>query len=296
MVDTHIFFVADGARLEWQSWLLAASLAEAHAGHTGVHLYAYASADWLPQVGPVTRAIYAATGVELRPLPPAPDWAKPYPHGNKIIAATDRRGDGRAIFLDTDMVCLKPLTALSDLPETHIAAAPEGRPTWGPDERWDRAYAHFGLPMPEARIRLLRGSRPLHVPYFNAGLVAMPEGPGPDGARFADRWLETALAFDRDCAIAYKRPWLDQITLPLTMARFGYTAHVLEESWNHSLSHRGSAIADTPYAHILHYHRCRFLEEAPQWPGLRDRFLDLVPEAHRDAARQGLRDLGLTAL
>ena len=29
MTETHIFFVADGARLERQSWLLAASLAQA---------------------------------------------------------------------------------------------------------------------------------------------------------------------------------------------------------------------------------------------------------------------------
>ena len=35
MADTHIFFVADGARLELQSWLLAASLAQAHDGAGG---------------------------------------------------------------------------------------------------------------------------------------------------------------------------------------------------------------------------------------------------------------------
>jgi len=294
MADTHIFFVADGARLEWQSWLLAASLAQAHDGRDGVHLYAYAGPDWLPQIGPVTRAIYTEAAVDLRPLPLAPDWAKPYPHGNKIVAATDRRGAGRGIFLDTDMICLRPLTDLSDLPDTHVAAAPEGRPTWGPDDRWQRAYEHFGLPLPAERVRLMRGKRPEHLPYFNAGLVAMPETARADGKRFADHWLETALDFDHRCAIAHKRPWLDQITLPLTMARFGYTAHVLDESWNHALSHRGSAIADTPDVHVLHYHRCMFLEAAPQWPGILDRFFDLVPSGHRAAARDGLRELGLT--
>jgi len=294
MADTHIFFVADGARLEWQSWLLAASLAQAHEGQAGVHLYAYASPDWLAQVGPVTKSIYRETGVDLRPLPPLPDWAKPYPHGNKIVAATDTRGAGRSIFLDTDMVCLKPLTALADLPDTHVAAAPEGRPTWGPEDRWQRAYDHFNLPLPEARVRLLRGARPEHLPYFNAGLVAMPEAPQPDGKRFADHWLETALDFDRECSIANKRPWLDQITLPLTMARFGYSAHVLDESWNYSLSHRGSSIETTPDAHILHYHRSRFLEAAPQWPGILQRFFETLPKSHHPAARTGLRELGLT--
>jgi hypothetical protein len=258
-----------------------------------VRLYAYASPDWLPQVSPVTHAIYAATGVELRPLPPPPAWAKPYPHGNKIVAATDRRGDGRAIFLDTDMVCLQPLTALSALPDTHVAAAPEGRPTWGPDERWERAYAHYDLPMPAASVRLLRGHRPLHVPYFNAGLVAMPEAPGPDGRRFADHWLDTALDFDHRCGIANKRPWLDQITLPLTLARFGYDTEVLGESWNYSLSFRGADLARTPDAHILHYHRFRYLAGAPQWPALRARLIDRVPPAQRDAVVAWLADSAL---
>lgn len=57
MGKTHIFFVADGERLEVQSWILAASLAHAHAGQADVHLYAYASPEWLPRIGPVTRAV-----------------------------------------------------------------------------------------------------------------------------------------------------------------------------------------------------------------------------------------------
>lgn len=296
MTETHIFFVAEGERLEWQSWLLAASLAQAHEGEEAVHLYAYAGQDWLAEVKPVTKSIYRKAGVELRPLPPPPEWAKPYPHGNKIVAATDSRGAGRQVFLDTDMVCLKPLTALAQLPDSHVAAAPEGRPTWGPDDRWQRAYDHFGLPVPAERVRLLRGKRPEHLPYFNAGLVAMSDAQGPDGKTFAEHWLETATDFDHNCSIAHKRPWLDQITLPLTMARFGYTAHVLDESWNHSLSHRGSAIAETPDAHILHYHRSRFLEAAPQWPGIRDRFFELVPKSRHAEAKRGLRELGLTRL
>jgi hypothetical protein len=209
------------------------------------------------------------------------------------VAATDWRGPGRSIFLDTDMVCLKPLTDLAALSDSHVAAAPEGRPTWGPEDRWARAYAHFGLPVPADRVRLLRGQRPEHLPYFNAGLVAMPEAPQADGKRFAMHWLETALDFDHRCKIAGKRPWLDQITLPLTVARFGYRAHVLDESWNYGLSYRGRDILRTPDAHILHYHRFRFLEAAPQWPGIRGRFLDILPKAHHGAAQSALAVAGL---
>jgi hypothetical protein len=97
-------------------------------------------------------------------------------------------------------------------------------PTWGGgDDRWDRAYAHFGLPYPTERVRLLRGRKKQFVPYFNAGFVAFPDRPEAEGQpRFADRWVETALDLDHNCRIGGKRPWLDQISLPLTLARFGY--------------------------------------------------------------------------
>lgn len=294
MAQTHIFFVVEGDRLEWQSWLLAASLWHAHEGREGVHLHAYLGAETAADLSRVTRSIYRRAGVACHPLPPAPDWAKPYPHGNKIVAATHRRGPGRSIFLDTDMICLKPLDGLASLDSDEVAAAPEGKPTWGDENnRWQRAYDHFGLPLPTERVRLLRGKRIEFYPYYNAGLVAFSDAEDAEGNTFADRWLETALAFDHDCKIAHKRPWLDQITLPLCLARFGYRAHVLDESYNYSLSHRGDYAA-TPDAHILHYHRARFLQQAPQWPGTLARFFDLVPKSHHPAARAGLRKLGLT--
>lgn len=294
MTQTHIFFVVDGARLEWQSWLLAASLSQAHDGREDVRLHAYLGAETAAGPSRVTRSIYRAAGVTRHALPPAPDWAKPYPHGNKIVAATHRRGAGRSIFLDTDMICLAPLDGLAALGDDEVAAAPEGKPTWGDEnDRWQRAYDHFGLPMPTERLRLLRGKRIEYYPYFNAGLVSFSEAMDAEGKTFADRWLETALAFDQDCKIAHKRPWLDQITLPLSLARFGYRAHVLDESYNYSLSHRGDYAA-TPDVRILHYHRARFLQQAPQWPETLARFFDLVPKSHHPAARAGLRKLGLT--
>lgn len=292
MVETHLFFIADGRRLELQSWLLATSLAAAHRDADTVQLHAYAGRAWLPQIADITRVIYEAAGVTLHVLPDPPAWAAPYPHGNKIVAATDRRGPGRAVFLDTDMVCLAPLTGLAGLPENVVAAAPEGKATWGPEARWHRAYAHFGLPLPEARVQLLRGKRKWHVPYFNAGLVAFHEPAEADSPSFADRWLETALDFDHRCAIANKRPWLDQITLPLTVARFGYGMEVLDESYNYSLSNRADYAA-TPEARILHYHRSRFLQQAPQWPSLLAMFFETLPARHHASAIQGLRDLGL---
>ena len=282
-----LFYVADGQRLEIQSWLLAASLARAHAGDARVCQFAYVSAAHRPEIRDVSHAIYEACEVELRTLDAPPAWKSPYPHGNKMVAACDARGTSHAIFLDTDMACTGSLAEFMDLAPDTVAAAPEGRPTWGgKNARWARAYAHFGLSVPQERVRLLRGAKMEYVPYFNAGFVAFPEAMHPeDGLRFAEHWRDTAVDFDNNCAIAQKRPWLDQITLPLTMARFGYKARVLGELHNYSLSHRADYERTPPDTVILHYHRQRFLAQAPQWPGLREMLLDSVPVAFADVVR-----------
>lgn len=279
-----LFFVADGLRLETQSWLLAASLKAAHEDDPHIRQFAYVSDAYRPEMRDVTHAMFEACGVELRSLGEPPDWNKPYPHGNKIVAACDDRGTTHSVFLDTDMACTRSLAEFMDLAPDTIAAAPEGRPTWGDkNDRWARAYAHFDLPVPTDRVRLLRGQKIEYVPYFNAGFVAFPEAPhAKDGRRFAEHWRDTALDFDHNCKIANKRPWLDQISLPLTLARFGYKTRVLDEMHNYSLSHRAD-YATTPDATILHYHRMRFLYSCPQWPALRDTLLDMVPGGHRDA-------------
>jgi len=287
-----LFYVADGIRLEKQSWLLAASLADAHKGDDRVTQYAYASATFRPEIRDMTHAIYEVCGVELRTLDEAPKWKKPYPHGNKMVAACDVRGTSHAIFLDTDMACTRSLAEFMDLAPDMVAAAPEGRPTWGgKNARWTRAYAHFDMDVPQERVRLLRGAKMEYVPYFNAGFVAFPEAKHPeDGKRFGEHWRDTALDFDLNCAIANKRPWLDQITLPLTMKRFGYKTRVLDELHNYSLSHRGD-YSNTPDAVILHYHRMRFLFQSPQWVGLRDMLIDTVPPKFRDGLNAYVADV-----
>ncbi|WP_224816225.1 hypothetical protein [Hasllibacter sp. MH4015] len=273
-----LFYVADGPRLEEQSWLLAMSLKRAHDGDDRIRQIAYVGEAHRPEITDMTHAIYEVCGVELRTLPNPPKWKGGYPHGNKLVAARDDRGTTHSIFLDTDMACMGSLAEFMDLPPDTTAAAPEGRPTWGAGtDRWERAYAHFGMTVPTERVRLLRGRRHEFVPYFNAGFIAFPEARHPmDGKRFGEHWIETALDFDFGCAIANKRPWLDQITLPLTMKRFGYKTRVLDEMHNYSLSHRGN-YSNIPDATILHYHRQRFLYPAPQWPGLRDMMRDMVP-------------------
>ncbi len=253
-----ILFVVDGPGLEAQSLLLAASLAKHHPDRSQVALIAYVSPRSTDSLSEVTRALYVQCGVQMRPLPSAEEglWAKPYPHGNKILACAASRGSTRSLFIDTDTVCLGALTGLDLAEPDAVALVPEGLPTWGKeDDKWLRAYDFFGLTLPTDRVQLTRGRQLEYLPYFNAGFISFSDLPRPGAAEnFAQDWLQTAIAFDQNCPIKGKRPWLDQITLPLTMKRFGYAYEALHELWNFSIADRVK-LQRAKKARLIHYHR-----------------------------------------
>lgn len=243
--------------------LLAATLAY-HNGNR-FHYVAYVADRHRPALNPDLVALLNRCGVDLRKLPlSARPWAKDYPHGNKILAATDQRVGTHSVFLDSDIICSAPLDLTSVLAYRAIGVAPEGKPTWGKDlNRWSRVYDHFNLPLPDDRIQLARGRKRTFLPYFNAGMIAFPNDPLVEGQRFADLWLDTALTIDHEVPVALKRPWLDQISLPVTLKRHGLDYVLAAESLNFSISDRAPTPADAPV--LVHYHRWAYLAN---WPHL----------------------------
>ena len=279
-----VIFVVDGAKLEAMSVLLAASLAR-HTKAGNVSMIAYITAKTKKRLQPGTRALYAACEVTIADLPGAKGvWRKKYPHGNKILACAEPRDCDRTTFLDTDMICQGQITDLSLPDPASLAAVPEGLPTWGKDSTaWTRAYGHFGLPVPEARVTLTRGKRLAFPPYFNAGFLSFPEkvATQPDKT-FGQLWLETARDFDFNCAIADKRPWLDQVTLPLTLARYGIPFHALSDLFNFSISER-ARLGHTRKAAMIHYHKSEYLDATALGKGIREMVFDKVPPKRRDS-------------
>ncbi|RMC32973.1 hypothetical protein C9E81_18255 [Paracoccus alkanivorans] len=75
---------------------------------------------------------------------------------------------------------------------------------------------------------------------------------------FGKIWLDTAIALDNESAILDKRPWLDQIALPISIERAGWQFNPLDERWNLgvNLIRDKNAInrvnQDDPI--IIHYH------------------------------------------
>jgi hypothetical protein len=271
--DVTFLFVVDGARLETQAVLLAASLRRCN---PDAALIAYVSPVSNASMPACVRTAFKACGVECRVLPEHGGmWKRDYPHGNKLFALADQRDSKFSVFLDTDIIATKPMD-MDDLPGPfEVSVVPEGVPSWGKsDDRWARAYAHYGMPVPTERVQLTRRKRLEFLPYFNAGFVALREEDHVDGKGFGRLWLETASDFDFNAKIGGKRPWLDQITLPLTMKRFGYRYKIVPTENNFSISDRvAEADADPVF---MHYHRSRFLLNWPQWWAAKEAAFDAV--------------------
>lgn len=268
-----IIFVVDGKKLEAMALVLAASLARQHDPRE-VQLIAYVSDAYAPSLEPATRALFDACHVRIDPLPSGEGrWKKAYPHGNKLLACAAPRSSRRTTFLDTDMVCQAPITGIPGADPHEVYAVPEGKPTWGKDgDAWERAYRFFDLPMPEARVRLTRGRFLEFVPYFNAGFVSFSDLPlDEDGRNFGALWLDHASRFDFGCAVANKRPWLDQVTLPLVMASYGLNCLVLPEVFNYSISERED-LSQVAEAKMVHYHKPAYFNTLPH----AGEFLDLA--------------------
>lgn len=260
MADLTFYFIVEGRKLEAQALFLADSLRQHHPDEH--QIIAYVPERYIADLSPFTRAFLTDRRVKITPLAtPEGTWRRPYPHGNKILATAEPRSTRHSIFLDTDMCLCRPLDFPPDADDNTIHVVPEGVRTWGADlSHWQRAYAFFDLPFPEDRVRLVRWGKKEFVPYFNAGFVAFPEAEITDGKRFGELWLDTAQDFDFNAKIRPKRPWLDQITLPLTIKRFGMEYNVLPDAYNFSTKNRKYR-GERPY--VAHYHRAASFAKMP---------------------------------
>lgn len=288
MAALTFLYVADGPRLQAQALILAASLQRVHPEAAQIAYLPAAGAADLPAA---VRETLAAFGAECRVLPPKGGWRQPYPHGNKILALAEPRDTEVSVFLDTDMVVACAIDP-ADLPgPMEVSVVPEGILGWGKDAtRWEVAYGHFGLSVPEERVQMLRGKRRLSPPYFNGGFVAMRDGDRVEGRTFGELWLDTARKFDWHVPVGGKRPWLDQASLPIAMARFGFRHRIIGERNNTSISNGRSFEGLDPA--VIHYHRAGFLRLWPGADAMIAATLAATPAPHRSAVADLLTAAG----
>lgn len=244
-----LVFVAHGGPLEVKSALLAASLAQYYLPGKIV-CRVMQPADLWGALHPETEALLAELGIPLVPARNLVD--ETYPHGNKIAALQGISGP--AVFLDSDMLLMCPFSWHPDL-DADIAAKPADIDTFSRGGgSWARVWKLFGLDIPP-KSYVSTASQEAMRPYFNAGFIAVR-----NGEAFADMWVETVRRIDAETAIGNKRPWLDQIGLPVAAARLGWRFHALGDRFNFPC-HLSPIAGSSPY--FAHYHWPQIIAGSP---------------------------------
>lgn len=248
-----IVFVCQPGDLEIKSLLLAASLRR-HCGNS-VELIAAIpeAAAGSATLGAPTLAMMDTMGVRRMPIRNEID--PNYPIGNKVSALRLGTSCDRLVFLDSDMICTSPFadSPWFDLP---LALTPaDGHTFAGSEAVWRQIYDLFGL-TPWTLCTRTRVTGEVVAPYFNAGFLAVDPAAG-----FGDAWLDCCRRIDAADLPINRRPWLDQIALPVAVRRLGLPWAVLPETFNFPV-HRRSPDAERPPV-FCHYHTPEVLRREP---------------------------------
>ncbi|MDB4019682.1 hypothetical protein N9491_03615 [Planktomarina temperata] len=281
----NVFFVVDGPDIAASAALLATSIYDHNKdGVTQIAYVPNARWDTLPTS---LRDVLDLCGVRIEKLPDAPvQWRRPFPHGNKILAAAQPRKGSYGLFLDSDMICIRPmdLCAIKDI--STVAMVPENTPNWSLNQdRWKAVYGTFDIPLPTSTVRSVRDEKVDMLPYFNAGFVFFPEQAIKSGKTFGQLWMDTAYTIDNESPVGGKRPWLDQISLPVTIARYDMNYNAISDDYNFSINRRVYDSARVPC--VLHYLRWRWIKE---WPPALKQFYRMEPILGHELYRRLMSD------
>ena len=259
-----VFFIVEPPDYQVMACYLAASLREQF-GPT-VALVGYCPAQKLATVHPEVIRVLRHLGCEVRPFVTEGRFAPPYPHGNKILATMEPRDSEFSCFMDSDILCLQPNAVDNILAEGKVSLTPAAWMGWGDQDTWGRIYEIVGLPLPTERIQLMKQKKGKgKVPYFSSGLFSFPEQfRTKDGKSFPEVWYEVAQAVDADPDIPQKRPYLDQMTLPLAIQKAGLAWNILPDSQHFILGgrSRGKPLPEDRHIYTVHYRKWPVLKEA----------------------------------
>lgn len=259
--DLTIIFVLDPPGLTRDSIMLLSSIR--HVLGDTVKVIAYTPESKKDFLFPYVVEFYDRMNAEIRFMPDEDPFRIPYKQGNKILACVQPRETAYTLFLDTDIAIGMPFTREELIDGDQVTVVPEGVQGWGGNPgSWEHVYEKFGLPFPDYKVQLVRSGK-LSPPYFNAGMIAFPTH-----SSFAQTWLDTAIQLDHDPQVKNSRPWLDQIALPLAIARSGLAPKVEGREWNLSISHPGQPrhwdkfvrSVDSVDARIVHFHQIKFFD------------------------------------
>jgi hypothetical protein len=236
--------------------IMACTLLASIRTHFGADVQAvgYCPEHRMAEVHPAVFKAHEMMGAEIRPMKTLGMWDTDYPHGNKIIAAMQQRDTDYSAFIDSDVMFLRLNDPANLCRADHVSCSVAASMRWAGQDVWDTIYGALDMPLPTERVRMMRQTGPEVIPYYSAGLVVFPENGGPQG-RFPDVWYDTARTIDRVDALEYRRPYLDQMTLPLAIRRAGLGWNQLPEEQHYILGGkiRGAGLPGDRDIFTVHY-------------------------------------------
>ncbi len=266
--EVCIVFVCQKGELEVKASILAASLHFYNAGNNRIDwVVAMPSAEVWGSVSAATQAFLGGLGFRLCYIDSP--FAEGYPIGNKIAAIGVETLAPVTLFLDSDIICLQQLPAKLWMHDG-LRAKPADFNTFSEGEQvWPSLYEEFELPVPAKRV-LSTVSQQMMYPYFNAGVIAVKSG-----ANFSDCWLQVARQIDGGSLVTQKRPWLDQIALPIAAQKLGLDVGSLTEASNFPAHVRG--IREDLLPCLCHYHSASVINGEPYLIDTLGRLLNAYP-------------------
>ncbi|MFL0796692.1 MAG: sulfotransferase [Cellvibrionaceae bacterium] len=246
-------FVCQSGELELKALLLAASIRLFKENDCFELVAAVPDPALWGDIRPKTRRLLADLNVRVEEI--SSPFGREYPIGNKLSAIGVTTQSEVTVFLDSDILCLKPISV--DLCRAGgLSAKPADLNTFTYDiNQWEYIYQLFGSGLPEGRV-LSTVSEELMLPYFNAGVVAVK-----NGQFFSSEWIQVAKVIDEDEKILNKRPWLDQVALPVTAKTQGMQIESLPESMNYPAHLKPVLDGDMPF--LCHYHWPKIIKGEP---------------------------------
>ena len=259
-----VFFIVEPPDYQVMACYLAASLREQF-GQT-VTLVGYCPRPKLGLVHPEVIRVLGLLGCAVRPFATEGRFDPAYPHGNKILATMEPRDTEFSCFMDSDILCLRPNAVENIVAEGKVSLTPAAWMGWGDQDMWGTIYDIVGLPLPQDRIRLMKQKKGAgKVPYFSSGLFSFPEQHRTaDGKSFPQVWYEVAQTVDANPDIPQKRPYLDQMTLPLAIQKAGLQWNILPDTQHFILGgrSRGKPLPEDREIFTVHYRKWPVLKEA----------------------------------
>jgi len=274
-MSVSIKFVCQMGELEMKAALLAASLSRFT--QNNVELVA-----GLPENRPnsLTQDFLASLGVRLVPIDNP--FGDDYPIANKISCLgipTDRE---HSVFLDSDILCLRDIDFMGRFRGQFSAKLADCFTADLSD--FALIQDHFGMPRETTGFHATFSGQEMPL-YFNAGVVHCR-----DHRSFAAEWMRLAIEVDR-LPLKIPRPWLDQLALPIVVARLGLEVSFLNEQLNYPLNLRLVTGEDTV---LCHYHDFETLAQDRASAVLEDLWYDF-PVLAEIAQANGLDVKGIPA-